>query len=131
MILSAAQSEFEALFSGAVVVPEDKDLLVTWSGGQRRPSDTSAALYATQDLAIEAWLVTARSFVPTPKTVLEWVLKPELHEFQITVADRRGMHRLVANRYAVKSQFKVRVDDSQDRTPAIARTAEPTGAGNV
>lgn len=128
MILSAAQSEFEAQFSRVVNATEDKDLIVTWSGGQRRPLDTSAALYATQDLAIDAWLSTATSFAPTPKGVLEWVLRPELHEFQITIAGKHGQHRLVANRYAVKSQFRVKGNDSQDRASASTRPTESTGA---
>ena|ERR1700759_2276086 len=126
MLLPGAVKEFESLFksvSARAAQQLDKELPVTWSGGQRRFDDTSAALYASQDLAITAWLDTARSYANVfnfhelnegdepsiqKKAVLEWVVKPELHEFQITIADKRGQHRLVNNRFAVKSQFVVK-----------------------
>lgn len=119
MLLSDAVNEFQSLFASVSTrekQQEDKGVLVTWSGGQRKSSETSAALYATKDLALEAWLVTARSYVWPDETVamrlrrpvLEWVLKPELLEYQITIADRFGQHRLVNNRFAVKSQFVVK-----------------------
>lgn len=114
MLLPTAAKEFESLFksvSARTAQQLDKDLPVLWSGGQRRFEDTPAALYATQDLAIEAWLTAARSFATDRTAVLEWVLKPELHEFQITIAGKHGEHRLVNNRFAVKSQFVVKEAD--------------------
>lgn len=111
MLLPGAQSEFESLFESVTSRKEQqvtKDLPVVWSGGQRAFEDTSAALYATKDLAIIEWLNTARSFATDRTAVLEWVLKPELHEFQITIADRHGQHRVVSGRFAVKSQFVVK-----------------------
>lgn len=131
MLLSDAIAEFQSLFASVVVrekQQEDKDVPVTWSGGQRKSSETSAALYATKDLALEAWLNTAKSYASvfnfvevsgsgksrTQKSaVLEWVLKPELLEYQITIADRFGQHRLVNNRFAVKSQFVVKTDGKE------------------
>lgn len=113
MLLSDAINEFQSMFASVSTrekQQEDKDVLVTWSGGQRKSSETSAALYATKDLALEAWLNVARSFATDRKAVLEWVLKPELLEYQITIADRHGQHRLVNNRFAVKSQFVVKTD---------------------
>ena len=101
------QTEFESV-SSRERQQESKDFDMVWSGGVRKWDETSAALYATKDAAVTEWLRTANSIVHTDANVLEWVLKPELLEFQITIADRQGRHRTVNNRFAVKSQFIVK-----------------------
>ena len=111
MVLSDVVKEFESTFastSSRERQQESKDFDMVWSGGVRKWDETSAALYATKDAAIEEWLRTANSIAHSTINVLEWVLKPELLEFQITIADRQGRHRTVNNRFAVKSQFIVK-----------------------
>ena len=108
MTLSDAIEKFESKFDTVeadVKNQDDKELCVYWSGGKRSWSETSAALYATKEMAVEMWLDTVLSYVEG--NTLKWVLKPELLEYQITIADKKGMHRAVGNRFAVKSQFKM------------------------
>lgn len=116
MTLDAAIKEFEALFASVRSAPADTPISVIWSGGQRTADETAPALYATRDMALEAWVSTARSWAcvdldlegtPLSAATLEWVLKPELIAYQITMADLKQRHRVVADRYAVKSQFRV------------------------
>lgn len=112
MTLSEAVAEFEVLFEGVTHderSQERKDVLVTWSGGQRQWGETATALYATEEDAISRWLETAKSVVSGGS--LHWVTRPELLKFQITIADRIGQHRAVNGRFAVKSQFVVKIND--------------------
>lgn len=106
MILSDAITEFESGFSS--VVSDEKQQFdpakpVLWSGGPRGFLDTSWALYAMKDAAVAEWFEAAKSVTEGSK--LRWIVRPELLEFQITIADKLGRHRAVNNRFAVKSQF--------------------------
>lgn len=111
MNLNEAIHNFESKFEGRVVpatsIDETPDLPRVCSGGVIDKNELLPALYSSADLAIEAWLEQATSHAGYARAKLEWVLKPELLEFQITMADRLQRQRLVANRFAVKSQFKV------------------------
>lgn len=107
MTLDDAVKEFQSLFShveSGVTQQFDPKLPVQWSGGLRAFDQTSWALYALQDDAILAWLKFAKKSIPGSRR-LKWIVRPELMEFQITIADRIGRHRAVNNRFAVKSQF--------------------------
>lgn len=106
MTLDDAVKDFESGFSAVssgVTQQFDPALPVLWSGGPRAFNETSWALYAAKDSAIVDWLDAAKSV--SDGNTLKWVVRPELMEFQITIADRLGRHRAVNNRFAVKSQF--------------------------
>lgn len=130
MTLSDAIKFFESRFKSVVPstrVDEDPMLSLVCSGGEL--SDVKGvmpALYSSEDLAVEAWLCQVAKKVklnegghtglnddgvPPWKAkglVLEWIYRPELLEFQMTMADRNNSHRLVTKRYAVKSQMRVK-----------------------
>jgi hypothetical protein len=116
MTLDAAIKDFERLFFAVKDRPErNSDLPLVWSGGMSpfEAMPYPPVLYSDQEHAISAWRPWAMAaknekFVTgDEKMVLEWFQRPELIEYQITIADKRGMHRAVKNRWAVKSQFQV------------------------
>ena len=111
MTLSAAIKSIETMFKSVRYGTEDPKVPYLCSGGEMTDG-IQPGLYATEDLAVEAWLNfvrgTLRSYRMEDGPTLEWGLKPELLEFQMTMADRNGGHRLVTKRYAVKSQVRVK-----------------------
>ena len=105
MTLSEAVACFEAAFDA--VSSDDKaqfvkDLPVQWSGGEKAFGEPAWALYSTTKDAIDAW---ANAVYGLHGKSLKWIVRPELMEFQITIADKIGRHRAVSNRFAVRSQF--------------------------
>lgn len=111
MTLSEAIQSFEDNFEYVAYLQkldEDPKLPLVCSGGVLEDVlGVLPALYSSEELAAEAWSWTCHSMVEGSENVLEWHYYPELVEFQMTMADRNGAHRLVTKRYAVKSQFKV------------------------
>ena len=110
MNLDDAVKHFESKFEKvepSTKVDEAHDMVRVCSGGIANPEELLPALYSSEELAVEAWFEVANFHAGYARAKLEWVLKPELQTFQITMADKQGRHRLVSNRYAVKSQFKV------------------------
>jgi hypothetical protein len=108
MTLTEAIALFEAKFSSVTTDDKaqySKDHPVCWSGGIRSFSDSAWALYATRDAAILDWLDAALSMAESG--TLRWLVRPELMEYIITISDQKGQHRVVNNRFAVKSQFVV------------------------
>lgn len=106
MTLSDAVALFEVGFASVtsdLKQQYDPAKPVLWSGGPRAFLETSPCLYAMRDAAVIEWLEAAKSVSEGSK--LHWIVKPELMEFQITIADNLGRHRAVNNRFAVKSQF--------------------------
>lgn len=83
----------------------DKDQKLICAGGLCRWGDVMPALFASEERALEAWFDTAQSEVANTATILEWVLKPTLLQYQMTMCDRRQMQRLVTDRFSVKAQF--------------------------
>lgn len=109
MTLAEAIAHFSSQFTTvvpAVSKEQTMDLFCVCSGGITNDKDILPALYSSQELAIDAWLESAIFHAGYSRDKLEWIWKPELLEFQITIADRLQQQRLVANRFAVKSQFK-------------------------
>lgn len=123
MVLSEAIKFFEGRFASVVPstrVDEDPSLPLVCSGGEL--SDVKGvmpALYSSESLAVEAWLAVAEEHVRLADIgrpgaavcsdlILQWIYRPELLEFQMTMADRNNSHRLVTKRYAVKSQMRVK-----------------------
>ncbi len=115
MTLDAATKDFESLFFAVKTRDDLSKIMLVWSGGLTEFEAYSypPVLYSDQEHAISAWrpwAMAARNEkfkTGEDKLVLEWFQRPELVEYQITIADKRGMHRAVKNRWAVKSQFQV------------------------
>lgn len=116
MTLDAVVKDFELLFFEVKTRPEhNKDILLVWSGGLTpfEPLPYPPVLYSDQEHAISAWRPWAQAArnekfkTGEDKLILEWFQRPELIEYQVTIADKHGMHRMVKNRWAVKSQFQV------------------------
>lgn len=106
MTLDQATKDFESSFSAITSAEKqqyERAFPILWSGGPRAFEEPSWALYASKDAAIVEWFEAAKSVVEGSN--LKWLVKPELLEFQITIADKNGSHRVVNNRFAVKSQF--------------------------
>lgn len=106
MTLDDAVKDFESRFKSVstdVKQQYDRTIPVLWSGGPRAFEEGSWALFAAKDAAVAEWLEAAKSIIEG--SVLKWIVKPEILEFQITIADKIGRHRSVSNRFAVKSQF--------------------------
>lgn len=93
----------------AAVLPLEKGtkvdhLHVVCSGGTCANNEPVPILYLDKGKAIEEWFNTAIAMVSADST-LRWVDKPELVRFQITMADNKRGHRVVSDRYAVRSKF--------------------------
>lgn len=107
MKLVEAIKEFESFFPNIKAGEENKDLPKVCSGGLCGLGEVYPALYSSEERAIKSWLEVARANVPSKSTTLEWLSKPELIKYQITMADMKRGHRLVSDRFVVKSQFMV------------------------
>lgn len=106
MNLSEAIAKFEAKFEKVQVQAKpDPDCPVVWSGGIGPKDSVAPCLYRSKDVAVEHWLQEACHHIDSNDILLEWVEKPELITYQITMTDRRQMHRLVNDRYAVRSRW--------------------------
>lgn len=109
MILSDAVTYFKTLFETVTTrgkaKEEDVELPLVVAGGIIKVKDNLPALYLSEAQAADEWLRQAIFHAGRARDKLEWVLTPELCEFQITMADRRNQHRLVSKRFSVKSQF--------------------------
>lgn len=115
MTLSAATKSFESVFKHVRYGTEDTKSLYQCSGGEIKSDGIQPALYATEELAVEAWGAMAKTWLESRIDIfedqgqtLEWGLQPELLDFQMTMADRHGAHRLVTKRYAVRSQMRMK-----------------------
>lgn len=114
MSLDQAVRDFESKFAEVRTrVEHSKDIPITWSGGLTGLTGDPPVLYADPDHAISSWKTWAMAAwndglsKDKMNPSLEWTQRPELIEYQITIADKLGRHRAVHNRWAVKSQFQV------------------------
>lgn len=107
MTLPEAVKRFESQFKSVETTDALPDVLVVYSGGVVPPKDIAPALYSTEEAAFQAWLETAIIHAGT-KAVLKWMERPELLKFDMTMMDRKQMHRAVSIRYTVKSRFEVK-----------------------
>lgn len=107
VLMTGAMVRFERSFSH-VEQPHrhDKTVPLCWAGGLTDFGKTPPVLYPTAERAIKAWEETAMSSTGTFYR-LEWIQKPELQEFQTTIAEKGSGQRLVDNKFSVKSQFVV------------------------
>jgi len=106
MDLVAATREFESKFDTveSTKLTDTSHLDVVCSGGTCAENAPVPILYLEKEQAVKDWLTTATEKAGTAK-VLKWVTKPELVKFQITMADNKRGHRVVSDRYAVRSKF--------------------------
>lgn len=110
MTLLAAIDQFERSFTRVRTrAAHDKTVPILWSGGLADFDKAAPVLYPSSELAVKYWLETAMASTNC-FVILEWLQRPELMEFQITVADKIGRHRMVDNKFSVKSQFTVMTD---------------------
>jgi hypothetical protein len=107
--IDQATKDFESQFA-SVRSRENNDgddkLPYYYSGGICSSDEVAPALFSSSDRAIESWIDTVFPCASS-YDVLEWVLKPELVSYQMTMADMKQRHRVVSNRYCVKAQFVV------------------------
>lgn len=112
MSLADIVEKFEGIFKEVrLKVEHDKNVPLVWSGGLTGLTAHPPVLYSDPDHAISSWntwaLASYNEALAKDHNVLEWIQRPELVEYQITIADKIGRHRAVNNRWAVKSQFQV------------------------
>lgn len=108
------------------------------SGGNDVPGDANvrtepAALYATEELALEAWFETFDRFKgqrwieigdgqPAHEVLaLVWVEKPYIETYRITLGDQHNSYRIVRDRYVARGRVAVEafVDDGIALTNAV------------
>lgn len=110
MDLSEACLKFEKLFEEIhqpeqFIMTDTSQLECVCSGSTCAQDKPVPILYLDKIQAVEAWLETAS--IRATAGILRWVSKPELIKFQITMADNKRGHRVVNDRYAVRSKFVV------------------------
>lgn len=107
MPLPEVVTSFEARFETVrTKMDHNKSIIpITWSGGTTEFAAQPPVLYSDPEHAISSWAALVNRDVEG--SVLEWFQKPELIEYQVTIADKLGRHRVVNNRWAVKSQYQV------------------------
>lgn len=86
------------------------------SGGNDVPGDANvrtepAALYATEELALEAWLAEFNKVRPkVPEREwhdgysLIWIEKPYIETYRITLGDQHNSYRIVRDRYVARGR---------------------------
>ena len=117
MTLDEAKRAFEANFKTVVSRPSDRcDLDQVCSGGTVGAKDVLPALYSSEKAAILSWLHEATLQWRPKYAILTWITKPELLDFQITMADRHGRHRVVTPRFAVRAQYKQEMSNGEAKS---------------
>lgn len=96
--VSAVQSGFAQYRTGPH--PESRQIL---SGGSL-VNGNMPALYANEELAIEAWRDAMAKVSDKTKRIV-WVDAPRVEAFRITIADRGQTHRVADDRYTVTCRF--------------------------
>ena len=107
--IEQATKDFEAMFESVRSrenLDGDLKLPYYYSGGICSHEEVAPALFSSSERAIKSWIDTVFPSASSYDT-LEWVYKPELVSYQMTMADMKQRQRVVSNRYTVKSQFVV------------------------
>jgi hypothetical protein len=84
------------------------------SGGKDVTGDANlrtepAALYATEDLALGAWLAEFNRSVEREGQSLIWVERPYVELYRITLSDKYNSYRVVRDRYVARGTVAVEV----------------------
>lgn len=82
------------------------------SGGNDVPGDANvrtepAALYATEELALEAWLVEFNKIDRLGAYSLIWIERPYVETYRITIGDQYNSYRIVRDRYVARGKVAV------------------------
>lgn len=105
-LITACQAGFASV---AIHTKRDGAIEIS-SGGNDVPGDANlrtepAALYATEELAMMAWL---RQFdwvkEQENNNALIWIEKPYVETYRITLGDAQGTYRVVRDRYVVRGR---------------------------
>jgi hypothetical protein len=130
MILSDLIAACERGFASVSIDTKREGIEIS-SGGNDVPGDANlrtepAALYATEDLAVAAWLASFNASLDLrgvdergmrviansrhdlrSQNTLIWVEKPYVESYRITLGDAAGTYRVVRNRYVVRGTVAV------------------------
>lgn len=85
---------------------------VTSCGLKTKHSDPEPALYASQDLAVKAWLREMKSYLISKSAcgrLVDYKITngPHLDKWMITVANQTGQHRISEPRWSVTAKVWV------------------------
>ena len=111
MRLEAAIEILEADLLVDNTIPLDTAHTITSAGPWEDEKKPVPALYATEILAVQAWLKVMQEHIGAANDkediYVRWVEKPVLYRYQITVMDTKDMHRLVSDRFSVYTRFAI------------------------
>lgn len=88
----------------------DLPSIIVCSGGLRSSMEAPVpALYASEEMAVkEWWRAVVSALDPQLHSAMRWVSQPEICQWQMTVQDSRGTHRLSTTRYSVSCRISLR-----------------------
>lgn len=106
-IIKAAESGFSS-----VTTDSKREGIEISSGGNDVPGDANvrtepAALYATEELALEAWLAEFHKIDRLGSYTLTWIEKPYIETYRITLGDQHNNYRIVRDRYVARGRVDV------------------------
>lgn len=107
-LVKAAESGFSS-----VSTDSKREGIEISSGGNDVPGDANvrtepAALYATEELALEAWQDQFHYAVgKLSGQSLIWVEKPYIETYRITLGDQHNSYRIVRDRYVVRGRMAI------------------------
>lgn len=108
-LIKAAESGFSA-----VSTDTKREGIEISSGGNDVPGDANvrtepAALYATEELALEAWLAEFNRSVEREgqSQSLIWVERPYIETYRITLGDQHNSYRIVRDRYVARGKVAI------------------------
>lgn len=106
MTIAELIASCEADFS-SVLMDSKREGMEISSGGNDVPGDAQlrtepAALYATEELALAAWLTEFNCSVKREGQSLIWVERPYVETYRITLGDKFNSFRVVRDRFVVR-----------------------------
>jgi hypothetical protein len=98
----------EAGFSSVSIDTKREGIEIS-SGGNDVPGDANvrtepAALYATEELALEAWLAEFNRSIAREDRSLIWVERPYIETYRITLGDQYNSYRIVRDRFVARGK---------------------------
>jgi hypothetical protein len=114
-LIKAAESGFSS-----VSTDTKREGIEISSGGSDVPGDANvrtepAALYATEELALEAWLIEFnRSVGEHSDQSLIWIERPYIETYRITLGDQYNSYRIVRDRYVARGTVAVEAAADED-----------------
>jgi hypothetical protein len=123
-LIKAAESGFSS-----VSTDTKREGIEISSGGPDVPGDANvrtepAALYATEELALEAWLAEFNRSIAREDRSLIWVERPYIETYRITLGDQYNSYRIVRDRYVARGKVAVEAYVPEVIEPEIALPVE-------